>query len=126
MASKIQDLIKEIGELSVFELSELVKSIEETFNVSAAAAVAVAAPAEDVAQAKEEEKSQYKVELVEVGADKIKVIKAVKAAIPTMGLVEAKKAVEDAPFVLAEAANKEDAFKIKADVEAAGAKIKLS
>lgn len=128
MASKIQDLIKEIGGLSVFELAELVKAVEETFGVSASAAMAVAVPANDGAGsgAKEEEKTSFKVELIESGAEKIKVIKAVRAALPNLGLAEAKKAVDEVPFLLAESATKEDAMKMKELIEAAGAKVKLS
>lgn len=128
MASKIQDLIKDIGGLSVFELAELVKAVEETFGVSAASAMAVAAPSSDgdSSGSKEEEKTSFKVELVESGAEKIKVIKAVRAVLPSLGLAEAKKAVDEAPFVLAESATKEDAMKMKEAIEAAGAKVKLS
>ena len=129
MASKsYEQIITEIGNMSVLELAELVKALEQKFGVSAAMPVAAAAPAvsQEAGAKKEEEKSEYKVELVEAGPDKIKTIKALKAAIATLGLAEAKKLVEEAPSVLAPAASKEDAKKMKEALEAAGAKVKLS
>lgn len=127
MASKIENLIEEIAGLSVDQLAELVKSLESRFNVSAAMpmamAASVAAPSEAPAAA--EEKSEYKVELIDGGADKIKAIKALRQ-VTTLGLTEAKKAVEEVPTVIAAAASKEDAKKMKATLEEAGAKVKLS
>lgn len=126
MASKTEQLISEIGKLTVLELAEFVKGLEETFGVSAAMPMAAAMPAAAAeAPAKAEEKSQYKVELTDGGADKIKTIKALRQ-VTTLGLTEAKKAVEETPTVLAEAASKEDAHKMKEALEAAGAKVKLS
>ena len=123
MASgKIAAMIETIKELTVLELSELVHAVEEEFGVSAAAAVAVAAPAEAAAAA--EEKTEFDVILAEVGAEKIKVIKEVRA-ITGLGLAEAKAAVEAAPKALKEGISKEDAEAIKAKLEAVGAKVEI-
>ncbi len=124
MASeKITAMIEELKTLTVLELSELVKAVEEEFGVSAAAAVAVAAPAAGGAAAAEE-KTEFDVELTEVGAEKIKVIKAVRE-VTGLGLAEAKAVVDGAPKVLKEAASKEDAESIKAKLEEVGAKVTL-
>lgn len=127
MSKTNEQLIDQIGGMSVFELAELVKQLEEKFGVSAAVpmAAAPAQAAEAAGAPKAEEKSEYKVELVESGPDKIKTIKALRQ-VTTLGLTEAKKAVEEAPSVLAEAASKDDAKKMKEALEAAGAKVKLS
>ena len=123
MASeKITAMIEELKTLTVLELSELVKAVEEEFGVSAAAAVAVAAPAAGAAAA--EEKTEFDVELTDVGAEKIKVIKAVRE-VTGLGLAEAKAVVDGAPKVLKEAASKEDAESIKAKLEEVGAKVTL-
>ena len=123
MASeKITAMIEELKTLTVLELSELVKAVEEEFGVSAAAAVAVAAPVAGAAAA--EEKTEFDVELTEVGAEKIKVIKAVRE-VTGLGLAEAKAVVDGAPKVLKEAASKEDAESIKAKLEEVGAKVTL-
>jgi len=124
MASeKITALIEEIKVLTVLELSELVKAVEEEFGVSAAAAVAVAAPAEGGA-ATAEEKTEFDIILAEVGAEKIKVIKAVRE-ITGLGLGEAKALVDSAPKALKEGASKEDADAAKEKLEAVGAKVEL-
>ncbi|MFY9198486.1 MAG: 50S ribosomal protein L7/L12 [Acutalibacteraceae bacterium] len=124
MASeKITALIEEIKVLTVLELSELVKAVEEEFGVSAAAAVAVAAPAEGGAAAAEE-KTEFDIILAEVGAEKIKVIKAVRE-ITGLGLGEAKALVDSAPKALKEGASKEDADAAKEKLEAVGAKVEL-
>ena len=103
MASdKINAIIEEIKVLSVLELSELVHAVEEEFGVSAAAAVAVAAPADGGAAAAEEEKTEFDVILAEVGAEKIKVIKAVRE-ITGLGLADAKALVDGAPKAVKEA-----------------------
>lgn len=129
MASKQEQLIKEIGGLTVLELAQLVKGLEEEFGVSAAAPAMMAGPAVaaggEAGAAKAEEKSEYKVELSDGGPDKIKTIKALRS-VTTLGLTEAKKAVEEAPSVIAEAASKDDAKKMKDALEAAGAKVKLT
>ena len=124
MASeKIAAMIETIKELTVLELSELVHAVEEEFGVSAAAAVAVAAPVDGGAAAAEE-KTEFDVILAEVGAEKIKVIKVVRE-ITGLGLKEAEEAVDGAPTTLKEAASKEDAEKIKAQLEEVGAKVEL-
>ena len=124
MASeKITAMIEELKTLTVLELSELVKAVEEEFGVSAAAAVAVAAPAAGAAAAVEE-KTEFDVILAEAGAEKIKVIKAVRE-ITGLGLAEAKAVVDGAPKTLKEAASKEDAEAIKAKLEEVGAKVEL-
>lgn len=126
-AKNFDTIIDQIGALSVIELASLVKALEEKFGVSAAAPQVVAAAGAGAAAAPQaEEKSQYKVTLKESGEEKIKVIRALRAAIPTLGLTEAKKAVDDAPTVIAESASKEDAKKIKELLEAAGAKVELA
>ncbi|MBO5333799.1 MAG: 50S ribosomal protein L7/L12 [Clostridia bacterium] len=123
MASeKVMAIVEELKVLTVLELSELVKAVEEEFGVSAAAAVAVAAPVAGAAAA--EEKTEFDVELTEVGAEKIKVIKAVRE-VTGLGLAEAKAVVDGAPKVLKEAASKEDAESIKAKLEEVGAKVTL-
>lgn len=124
MASeKVTAMIEELKALTVLELAELVKAVEDEFGVSAAAAVAVAAPAADGAAAAEE-KTEFDVELTEVGAEKIKVIKAVRE-ITGLGLAEAKAIVDGAPKVLKEAASKEDAEAAKTKLEEVGAKVTL-
>lgn len=125
MASdKINAIIEEIKVLSVLELSELVHAVEEEFGVSAAAAVTVAAPADGGAAAAEEEKTEFDVILAEVGAEKIKVIKAVRE-ITGLGLADAKALVDGAPKAVKEAISKEDAEAAKEKLEAAGAKVEL-
>ena len=124
MASeKVTALLEEIKAMSVLELSELVHAVEEEFGVSAAAAVAVAAPAEGGAAAAEE-KTEFDVVLAEVGAEKIKVIKAVRE-ITGLGLGEAKALVDGAPNTLKEAMPKEEAEAAKAKLEEVGAKVEL-
>ena len=125
MASdKINAIIEEIKVLSVLELSELVHAVEEEFGVSAAAAVAVAAPADGGAAAAEEEKTEFDVILAEGGAEKIKVIKAVRE-ITGLGLADAKAVVDGAPKAVKEGISKEDAEAAKEKLEAAGAKVEL-
>ena len=124
MASdKINAIVEELKGLSVLELSELVKAVEEEFGVSAAAAVAVAAPAEGAATGAAE-KTEFDIVLAEVGAEKIKVIKAVRE-ITGLGLAEAKALVDGAPKTLKEAASKDDAEAAKAKLEEVGAVIEL-
>ncbi len=123
MSEKITAMIEEIKALSVLELSELVKAIEEEFGVSAAAPVAVAGVAAPGA-ASAEEKTEFDVELTEAGAEKVKVIKAVRE-ITGLGLKEAKEMVDGAPKIVKEAASKESAEEIKAKLEEVGAKVTL-
>ena len=123
MSEKITAMIEEIKALTVLELSELVKAIEEEFNVSAAAPVAVVGAAAPGAAAAEE-KTEFDVELTEAGAEKVKVIKVVRE-VTGLGLKEAKDMVDGAPKVIKEAASKDAAEEIKAKLEAAGAKVEL-
>ena len=115
------EFIEAIKELSVLELNELVKACEEEFGVSAAAGVVVAAagPAAEV-----EEKTEFDVELTEVGAEKVKVIKVVREE-TGLGLKEAKEVVDNAPKMIKEGADKATAEAIKAKLEAVGAKVTL-
>ena len=125
MASeKITAMIEELKTLTVLELSELVKAVEEEFGVSAAAAVAVAAPAAGGAAAAEE-KSEFDVVLANAGAEKIKVIKAVRE-ITGLGLAEAKALVDGAPKTLKEAVSKDEAEAMKKALEEAGATVELA
>jgi large subunit ribosomal protein L7/L12 len=117
-----EEFIAAIKELSVVELNDLVKAVEEEFGVSAAAGVVVAGPAAGAAPA--EEKTEFDVELTEVGAKKINVIKVVREA-TGLGLKEAKDAVEAAPKVIKEGLAKADAEALKAKLEEAGAKVTL-
>ncbi len=123
MSEKITNMIEEIKALTVLELNELVKAIEEEFGVSAAAPVAVmaggAAPA-----AAAEEKTDFDVVLAEVGPNKINVIKVVRE-ITGLGLKEAKDLVDGAPKAIKEGAGKDEAESIKAKLEEAGAKVEL-
>ncbi len=116
-----QELIDAIKELSVLELNDLVKACEEEFGVSAAAGVVVAA---GPAAAAEEEKTEFDVELTEVGAEKVKVIKVVRE-ITGLGLKEAKDLVDGAPKMVKEAASKDEAEEIKKKLEEVGAKATL-
>lgn len=126
MAQKSFDqIIEQIGGLTVLELAELVKALEEKFGVSAAMPMASAGAAAPVAAAAEE-KTEFKVELVDGGADKIKVIKALRVVVKDLSLTDAKKMVESAPCVVAEHVKKDDAAKMQQELEAAGAKVKLS
>ena len=118
-----QEIIDAIKELTVLELNDLVKACEEEFGVSAAAGGVVAAAAGDGAAAAEE-KTEFNVELTEVGAEKIKVIKVVRE-VTGLGLKEAKELVDGAPKVLKEGASKEDAEAIKTKLEEVGAKVTL-
>ena len=117
-----EEIIKELSGKTVLEINELVKALEEAWGVSAAAAVAVAGPAAAAAPA--EEKTEFDVVLESAGAQKIAVIKEVRA-ITGLGLKDAKDMVEGAPKVVKEGASKEDAEKIKAQLEAAGAKVEV-
>ena len=116
-----QELIDAIKELTVLELNDLVKACEEEFGVSAAAGVVVAAagPAVEV-----EEKTEFDVELTEVGSEKVKVIKVVRE-VTGLGLKEAKDVVDNAPKTIKEAASKEEAEELKKKLEEVGAKVTL-
>ena len=117
------EMIEAIKELSVLELNDLVKACEEEFGVSAAAGVVVAAAGADGAAAGAE-KDEFDVELTEVGANKVKVIKVVRE-VTGLGLKEAKEVVDGAPKVVKEGASKEEAEEIKTKLEAEGAKVTL-
>ena len=122
--AKFKDLVKSIEEMSVIDLSELVKVLENKFGVSAQAAMAVAAPGGAAPSAGDaEEKSSFTVELTSV-AEKVPVIKVVKDALG-LGLAEAKTMVESAPVVLKEGVKKADAEEMKKKIEAAGGKVTL-
>ena len=122
--SNIDQIVEQVSGMSLLEVSELVKALEDKFGVSAAAPVAAAAPAAaDAAPA--EEKTEFKVTLKEGGSQKIKVIKALRS-VTSLTLKEAKDMVEAAPAVVAESAAKDDANKMKEALEAAGAKVELS
>ena len=124
MASeKITAIVEELKTLTVLELSELVKAVEDEFGVSAAAAVAVAAPVDGGAAAAEE-KTEFDVVLAEVGANKIAVIKVVRE-LTGLGLAEAKAKVDSAPATLKEAVSKDDAEAIKAKLTEVGATVEI-
>ena len=123
MASeKITAIVDEVAALSVLELAELVKEVEERFGVSAAAAVVAAGPAAEAAPV--EEKTEFDVVLKGFGANKLAVIKVVRT-ITGLGLAEAKAAVEGAPTTLKEAVSKDEAEDIKAKLVEAGAEVEL-
>ena len=122
--AKFQSLVSDIEKLSVLELSELVKVLEDRFGVSAAAPMAVAAAAPGAGAAAAEEKSEFNVELTAAGANKIGVIKAVRE-VTGLGLKEAKDIVDAAPKVVKENASKEEAEGLKAKLEEAGATVTL-
>ena len=116
------EFIEAIKELSVLELNDLVKACEEEFGVSAAAGVVVAAAGGEAAAA--EEKTEFDVELTEVGPNKVKVIKVVREA-TGLGLKEAKEVVDGAPKVVKAAVSKDEAEELKTKLEAEGAKVTL-
>ncbi|MBE6015739.1 MAG: 50S ribosomal protein L7/L12 [Lachnospiraceae bacterium] len=118
------EIIDAIKELTVLELNDLVKACEEEFGVSAAAGVVVAAAGGDGAAAGGEEKSEFNVELTEVGPNKVKVIKVVRE-VTGLGLKEAKEVVDGAPKMVKEGAEKAEAEEIKAKLEAEGAVVTL-
>ena len=123
MASeKVTNIVEELKGLTVLELSELVHAVEDEFGVSAAAAVAVAAPAEGGAAA--EEKTEFDVILKNAGAEKIKVIKVVRE-ITGLGLKDAKAVVDGAPKTLKEAVSKDDAEAIKTKLSEVGAEVEI-
>ena len=123
--SNIAQLAEELGKLTVLEAVELVKQLEESWGVSAAAPVAVAAgPAAGPAEAAEE-KTEFDVVITDAGANKIAVIKAVREVAPGLGLADAKKLVESAPAKILEGAAKDAAETAKKKLEEAGAKFEL-
>jgi large subunit ribosomal protein L7/L12 len=123
-----QNLVDQLSALTVLEIADLVKKLEEKWGVSAAAPVAVAAagaPAGGAAAPPAEEKTAFDVILKEAGANKIAVIKEVRAAVSGLGLAEAKALVEGAPKALKEGITKEEAEEIKKKIEATGAKVEI-
>ncbi len=121
--SKIETMIEEIKSMTVLELSDLVKAIEETFGVSAAAPVVVAGGAAGGAAAADE-KTEFDVVLTDAGASKLNIVKLVKAA-TGLGLKEAKAIVDEAPKTIKEAMPKDEAEALKKELEDAGAKVEL-
>lgn len=122
----IEKLVEQISTLSVTELGDLVAAIETKFGVSAAMPTAAAAGATASEAAPAEEKSEFKVTLQDSGAEKIKVIKALRQVLPSLSLSDAKKAAEEAPTVLGENVAKDEAKKMKQVLEEAGAKVQLA
>ena len=125
--ANIETIVDQLSGLTVLEVSELVKALEEKWGVSAAAPVAAAAApaAGGAAAAPAEEKTSFDVILAEAGGNKIAVIKEVRAAVPGLGLADAKALVEGAPKPLKEGVTKEEAEEIKKKIEAAGAKVEI-
>ena len=120
-----EELISAIKEMNVVDLADLVKSLEDEFGVTAAAPVAVAAaPAAEAAAEAEEEKTEFEVRIVEIGPNKINVIKAVRE-VTSLGLREAKELVESAPAAVKEASPKDEADSVKAKLEGAGAVVEI-
>ncbi len=127
ISAKLQGILKSIEELTVLELADLVKALEEKFGVSAAAAIPMAAVAVGggaAGAAPAEEKTSFTVVLTDAGANKIQVIKEIRT-VTNLGLKEAKDLVEGAPKTVKEDVNKEDAEKIKKALEAQGAKVQI-
>lgn len=127
VSPKLEDIIKSIETMTVLELADLVKALEERFGVTAAASMAVAAAPTAGAAASEaaEEQTSFTVVLTSAGANKIGAIKAVREIIPTLGLKEAKDLVDAAPKTVLEGANKQAATEAKGKLEAAGAQVEL-
>jgi large subunit ribosomal protein L7/L12 len=122
--SKVQELVSEIKKLSVVEVLDLVDKLQVEFGVSAAS---MAAPAQTaVVEAVATAKANFKVELIDTGAEKTKVIKTLRMIKKEMGLIEAKNATENLPFLIFTEANKEDTDNAKKLLEEAGAKVKIS
>lgn len=122
------ELVEKLSALTVLEVADLVKQLEEKWGVSAAApvaAVAIQGAAGGDAAPAAEEKTEFNVILKDIGAKKIEVIKEVRAAVPGLGLAEAKKLVESAPGPIKEAVSKEEAESIKKKIEAAGATVEI-
>jgi len=123
---KIQGILDTVGNLSVLELNELVKELQEQWGVTAAVASAPSGPSSPVAEAAPvEEQTEFSVIIKEAGAQKIQVIKAVREVVPSLGLKEAKDVVDAAPKAVLENATKEDAQKAKEKLEAAGAVVEI-
>jgi large subunit ribosomal protein L7/L12 len=124
MAVSKEDMLETISNMTVMEVVDLIAAMEEKFGVSAAAAVAVAAPAAGGAAAAVEEQTEFNVVMTSFGANKVNVIKVVRA-ITGLGLKEAKDLVEGAPSVVKEGVSKDDAAKMKKELEEAGAAVEI-
>lgn len=124
--SKLQTIIADVKSLTVVELAELVVQLQETFGVSAASMAAPVAGAQSAAAPAAEAKTSFKVELMDAGSEKIKVIKALRQIKKDLGLTEAKAATENVPYLVADQANKEESDSMKKLLEEAGAKVKVS
>lgn len=122
---KQEDILKAVEDMTVMELSELVKALEDKFGVTAAPVAAAGAPAAGGAAEAAEEKSEYDVVLKGIGENKIAAIKAVRELLPDLGLQDAKAKVESAPAELLKAVKKEDAEEAKKKLEAAGCTVEL-
>ena len=120
-----EEIIAAVESMTVLELADLVKAMEEKFGVSAAAPVAVVAGGAGAAAAAEEEKTEFDVVLADAGSEKIKVIKVVREVVSGLGLKEAKDIVEAAPKTLKEGVSKEEAEQIKAKFAEVGAKVEI-
>ena len=125
MALTADQLIAEIESMTVLDLANLVKALEERFGVSAAAMAAPAAGGAAPAAAAGEEQTEFNVELTDAGANKLNVIKAVREVVAGLGLKEAKDLVDGAPKIVKEGVSKEEAGKLKEKLEAAGAKVTI-
>jgi len=125
MSDKLQKIVDQISELSVLEVAQLVKALEDKFGVTAAPVAVAGVASNAIAAAPVEEKTEFNVVITDAGANKIGVIKAVREIKSDLGLVEAKNLVEKTPATLLEGAKKEDAEAAKKKLEEAGAKIEL-
>ena len=125
LSANLQKIVDAVEKLSVLEVADLVKALEDKFGVSAAAPMMMAAAPAAAGAAPVEEKTEFDVVITDAGANKIAVIKAVREFKQELGLVEAKAAVEKTPFTLLEAAKKDDAEAAKKKLEAAGAQVEL-
>jgi large subunit ribosomal protein L7/L12 len=126
VALNLDNFVEQIGGMTVLELADLVKALEDKFGVSAAMPVAAAAAPVAAAAAVADEKAEYKVSIKDSGDQKIAVIKAIRKLVSGLSLTDAKKMVEELPSVVVESIAKDEAFKMKAELEAAGAKVELS
>jgi large subunit ribosomal protein L7/L12 len=121
----INKIVEDLSGMSVLEVADLVKALEEKWGVSAAAPVAAAGPAAAAAGEPAEEKTEFDVILTEAGGNKIAAIKEVRGCVAGLGLADAKKLVESAPIALKEGCSKAEAEEIKKKMEAAGAKVEI-
>ena len=121
----LEKLVEELSSLTVIEAADLSKKLEEKWGVSAAAPVAVAAAGQPGQEAAAEEQTEFDVVLTDVGSNKIAVIKGLRVANPSLGLIEAKNSVEKLPYKVKEGVSKEEAEKLKKQLEEAGAKVEV-